>query len=90
MANQYLRHLDNVLIRCKQVQANSGLPRSTLYSRIAQGLFTKPVALGARAVGWPLYEVVELNAARIAGKSDDQIRKLVAKLESSRSAALVC
>ena len=70
--------------RRKQVQGESGLSRSTLYVRIAQGLWTKPVRLGPRAVGWPASEVVTLNAARIAGKSDDEIRALVAKLEASR------
>ena len=70
--------------RRKQVQGESGLSRSTLYLRIAQGLWTKPVRLGPRAVGWPASEVAALNAARIAGKSDDEIRALVAKLEASR------
>jgi prophage regulatory protein len=37
-----------------------------------------------RAVGWPENEVFVLNAARIAGKSDDEIRQLVIKLETVR------
>jgi prophage regulatory protein len=54
---------------------------------IQQGLFTPPVPIGARAVGWPADELAALNAARIAGKSDDEIRALVAKLEAARKAA---
>lgn len=74
------------ILRRKQVQTRIGLSRSTLYLRIAEGTFTKPVSLGARAVGWPASEVTAVNAARIAGKSDAEIRELVAKLEAARKA----
>ena len=37
------------------------------------------MSLGGRAVGWPAHEVAALNAARIAGKPDAEIRALVAK-----------
>lgn len=76
------------ILRRKQVEAESGYSRSTIYLRISQGLWVRPVALGARAVGWPASEVASLNAARIAGKSDDEIRALVVKLEAARAAAL--
>jgi hypothetical protein len=42
------------------------------------------VSLGARAVGWPSDEVDAINSARIAGKTDEEIRALVAKLEADR------
>ncbi len=41
-----------VILRCKQVQARIGLSRSTIYLRVAERTFPKPVSLGARAVGW--------------------------------------
>lgn len=72
------------ILRRRQVQAESGYSRSTIYLRIQQGLWPKPVKLGARAVGWPAREVASLNAARIAGKSDTEIRELVAKLQAAR------
>lgn len=75
------------ILRRKQVQAESGLSRSTIYLRISQGLWPKPVSLGARAVGWPACEVAALNAARIAGKTDGDIRALVARLQTSRANA---
>jgi prophage regulatory protein len=53
---------------------------------IQQGLFTQPVAIGLRAVGWPADEVDVLNAARIAGKTDEEVRALVVKLEAARKA----
>jgi len=36
---------------------------------------------------WPAQEVAALNAARIAGKPDADIRELVTKLEAARKAA---
>lgn len=75
------------IFRLPTVKSESGLSRSTIYLRIAQGLWTKPVSLGARAVGWPAGEVAALNAARIAGSGDEEIRALVVKLEAARKAA---
>ena len=72
------------ILRLPAVKACTGLSRSTIYLRISQGLWPKPVHLGPRAVGWPSYEVTTLNGARIAGKSDEEIRDLVAKLEAAR------
>ncbi len=77
------------ILRRKQVQARIGLSRSTLYLRIAEGTFPKPVSLGARAVGWPASEVEALNAARISGKSNSEIRDLVVKLEAARKGSRV-
>lgn len=77
---------ESIILRRKQVEACTGLSRSSIYLRISQGLLTQPVKLGARAVGWPADEVAMLNAARIAGKTDNEIRALVVKLESARLA----
>ena len=85
MANQLRTAL--TILRRKQIEAESGYSRSTLYLRIAQGLWTKQISLGARAVGWPAAEVDALNAARIAGKTDAEIRALVLRLEAVRIAA---
>ena len=75
------------ILRLPAVKSESGYSRSTIYLRIAQGLWPKPVNLGVRMVGWPNSEVTAMNAARIAGKTDDEIRALVAKLEAARKAA---
>ncbi len=83
MAQRY--HAETAIMRRKQVEADTGYSRSTIYLRISQRLFVKPVSLGARAVGWPVHEIAALNAARIAGKTDTEIRALVAKLETART-----
>ena len=74
------------ILRLPDVKMATGLSRSTLYLRIAHGVFTHPVSLGGRSVGWPAHEVEALNAARIAGKPDTEIRDLVEKLEAARKA----
>ncbi len=79
--------MTHTILRLPAVKAETGNSRSTHYLRIAQGLFTKPVSLGPRAVGWPSSEVEAINAARIAGKSDVEIRELVVKLEAARKSA---
>ena len=73
------------ILRRNQVEAETGYSRSTIYLRITQGLFIKPVSLGARAVGFPAGEISALNAARIAGKSDNDIRVLVLRLQAARA-----
>jgi prophage regulatory protein len=78
--------MTHCILRLPAVKAATGLSRSTLYLRIANGVFTHPVSLGGRAVGWPSHEVAALNAARIAGKPDTEIRALVAQLEAARKA----
>ena len=75
------------ILRLPAVKSESGYSRSTIYLRISQGLWTKQVSLGPRCVGWPAHEVAALNAARIAGMSDEEIRSLVVKLEAARKAA---
>jgi prophage regulatory protein len=75
------------ILRLPAVLRERGRSRSAHYLDIQQGLFTHPVQIGLRAVGWPMTEVAAINAARIAGKSDEDIRALVAKLEAARQAA---
>jgi prophage regulatory protein len=69
----------------RAAKTQSGYSRSTIYVRIAQGLWTKPVSLGPRAVGWPASDIEALNAARISGKTDAQIRELVQALHAKRT-----
>ena len=77
--------MSHKLLRLPAVKVESGLSRSTIYLRVSQGLWTRPVSLGARAVAWPAQEVEALNAARIAGKGDGDIRKLVLRLHAART-----
>ena len=40
------------ILRRKQVEKRTGLSRSTIYLRIQEGTFPRPISLGERAVGW--------------------------------------
>jgi prophage regulatory protein len=75
------------ILRLPTVLKRRGRSRSSHYADIGAGLYVKPVQIGSRAVGTPEDEVEALNAARIAGKTDDEIRALVVKLEAARKAA---
>ena len=45
------------ILRLPAVKTRTGLSRSTIYLRISEGSFPKPVSLGGRAVGWIEAEV---------------------------------
>ena len=53
------------ILRLPVVKARTGLSRSTIYLRVAEGSFPPPVSLGARAVGWIEAEVSDWLARRI-------------------------
>jgi len=72
--------------RMPTIKAETGhRSHASIYTAIKEGLFTKPVAIGQRAVGWPSDEVLSINAARIAGKSEDDIKQLVIRLHAKRA-----
>ncbi|HZO22358.1 MAG TPA: hypothetical protein VFB37_07610 [Steroidobacteraceae bacterium] len=49
-----------------------------------QELLTPPIKLTKRASAWPEHEVEAVNAAKLAGKSDAEIRDLVKILTAAR------
>jgi prophage regulatory protein len=54
------------ILRLTEVLRLTGLSRSTLYNRIAQGEFPHQVSIGGRAVGWPKCEVEDWINDRIS------------------------
>ena len=55
-----------VLLRLPDVKAHTGLSRSEIYRRIAQGVFPAPVKIGVRASAWNSAEIERWKADRIA------------------------
>ncbi len=53
------------ILRLPTVRARTGLSRSTIYLRISEGTFPKPISLGARAVGWLESEIEAWVTQRI-------------------------
>ncbi len=47
------------ILRLPEVMDRTALSRSTIYLRISESAFPKPVNLGARAVGWLEAEIQE-------------------------------
>jgi prophage regulatory protein len=72
------------ILRLPAVQLARGESRSTIYNRLRDRLMPRPIRLGPRMVGWPESEIAALNAARIRGANDEEIRALVLDLEALR------
>lgn len=58
---------------------------ASVYNAIRDGLFTTGVAIGQRAKGWPDYEAQAIATARVAGKTDAEVRELVKVLYAKRA-----
>lgn len=54
------------IIRLPLVKARTGLSRSSIYLKIADGTFPAPIGLGARSVGWLESEVIAWINDRIS------------------------
>ena len=67
MKNEFQRGVTTryTILRLPEVKKSTGLSRSTIYLRVAQGTFPKPISLGDRAVGWLEAEIQEWLQRRI-------------------------
>jgi len=78
------------ILRKPEVKAEAGWRSdASVSSAVRAGLLTKPIPLGPRSVGWPDYEVKAITTARIAGKTDADIRELVNRLHAKRGELVV-
>ncbi len=73
------------ILRLPQVQARTGFSRSGLYKAITEGAFPSQIPLGARSVGWVEAEIDAVLTARVAGRSNDEIKALVQTIQAKRS-----
>ena len=55
----------NRLIRRKEVEKMTGLKRSSIYLKIKEGDFPKPIKLGMRAVAWLEADIAGWIAAKV-------------------------
>lgn len=53
-------------IRVKEVQALTGLGRSSIYKFMGEGRFPQSLSLGDRAVAWGEEEILDWMEARLA------------------------
>jgi prophage regulatory protein len=78
------------ILRMPAVKGRAGhRSDASIYNAIRDGVFTTGVAIGQRAKGWPDYEVDAIISARIAGKSEAEIRDLVDRLHAKRAELLI-
>ena len=77
------------MLRLPTVLRVRGVGKSTHYVDVQNGLVTPPVHIGERSVAWPDSEIEAIVAARIAGKSNDEIRELVSQLIAERQNVFV-
>jgi prophage regulatory protein len=61
------------ILRLKKVKDRTGLSRSTIYLRIQEGTFPKPINLGARAVGWIEHEIEAWLTSCIENRDNRQV-----------------
>lgn len=74
------------LVRLPILKEATGKSRTTIYRDIEKGVMTRPVKIGGDRSAWPQSEVEAINKARIAGKSDAEIKQLVVELHAARVA----
>lgn len=76
----------DVFIRMPQLRESfGGVAKATVHNWVNSRLITPPVPIGHQSKAWPKSEIERIQAARIAGKSHDEIRALVASLVAGRS-----
>ncbi|MDO9271367.1 MAG: AlpA family phage regulatory protein [Methylobacter sp.] len=86
ITNSILPAAIDSLVRLPIVKQATGKSRTTIYRDIEKGLMTRPVKIGGDRSAWPQSEIVAINQARVAGKSDNEIKALVVSLEVARVA----
>ena len=78
------------LIPRRELQARMGLRSpNTVRDHIKRGVLTAPIKLSPGPTTpsvWPEDEIDAVIHARIAGKSDDEVRELVSRLDARRRA----
>lgn len=53
------------------VKNDTGLGRSTIYARMAEGTFPKQINLGSRAVGWLASDIQDWIDARVQERDQE-------------------
>jgi prophage regulatory protein len=63
----------HAILRFPQVVERTGLPRSTIYAKLADDNFPRPIKLGARSVGWLEAEIQGWLDQRISESANQRI-----------------
>ncbi|MBX3578337.1 MAG: AlpA family phage regulatory protein [Rhizobiaceae bacterium] len=60
------------VLSIRQVVERTGLSRRSLYTRMSEGLFPKPIRLTTRRVGWPESDI-DAWLERLVAERDDGV-----------------
>lgn len=63
------------ILRLASVKLRTGLSRSSIYLRVAEGDFPKPIHLGPRSIGWVDVEIQQWLEQRIEASRNLQLAK---------------
>jgi prophage regulatory protein len=58
--------------------------KSTIYAKMAKGLFPPSVKIGERRVAWLKHEIDAMMRAYVSSPSEEELRAFVKKLEAKR------
>ena len=75
---------ENNYISIDEVLEKTTFGRSSLYAKIGEGLFPKPVKVGSRKIAWPQYQVDQMMAFYLSTTDEEERKILVANLEKNR------
>jgi len=64
--------MTHTILRLPTVLNRTGLSRSSIYLRISNGEFPKPISLGGRAVGWLESDINQWLADRVEFSRDTE------------------
>jgi prophage regulatory protein len=80
------REIDR-LVREPERRGFTGISLSTWYEMIARGVAPPAIKISPKCAVYPVSELRALNAARVAGKSEAEIKALVQRLVAARTRA---
>lgn len=73
------------VVRTGQVKILVGASSvNTIKKMVREGLLTPPYETSPRDRAWPVREIIEINAAKAAGASPDEVRAIVKQLVDER------
>ena len=65
--------MSHKILRLREVISRTGIARSTIYTKIAEGKFPRPIQLGSRSVGWLETEIDQWLSQRISASRTEAV-----------------
>ena len=81
----YPATVPTTLQRLPVVEHHSGLKRATIYKLVSQDEFPPPIQITGKAVAWISSEIAHWVDARIAARSQEEMRRLIRQMITQRS-----